>query len=1822
LGQAKADFADRSETRSRIGRSGTLWRAIDNDGDLCYNEEEEVVLTRTCSDLEPRPEWSSRETEFWLGKASKEMGGPQSAGTCGDRISGGLPNMFCPELQVLETGRRAMEGMGARPKQYLPHDGGRARQSAGYLPTGYSEPYGGRREWSPLSMGRRLLPRVPACAQANPVPGSFPPVYVTSSWSTNQVMGPGGQPDCRPVKYNRSPGPFFEFPMEERSELPILRATVGTTSTSVVYSGNSTRTVMSSYETNDSRKNKVASSSNPVEMHLQSSSEEVNRSVNTTATSSGGEGRKPTPNSNTVIETSGVRKENNPELGSGRSFRQWIKLGTYNGRTAVEAFVKKFEVCSKHNGWTSEEKLDQLMCALVEPANQLLWEFDASTVATWEDLVRRLRSRYGGSDQTTLYQTQLSTRRQREGEELGAVVQDVRRLMTLAFPGPSTIHSETIAIRSFIDALLDKEIAMKIREHEPKSLDQAYNLAMRLEGYRKAERNVSDSNERRHGRVKLVKEETLSIEKVQKMIQEALDHSSYGHENRRTSWNYERSNPEPNNQSETREKGMWSRRPLQNRSSFRRREGNTSCYECGVQGHFAKECPNRNGRTLPSLSEGEPSHVANSNHVLGSNNAYLALRVNGKKSFALVDTGCEMSLAPVSLVRKDAIKKSQQTLRAANGTEIQVIGEAVIQCEAEHFSFSVSCLITEQISELILGLSWLERNRVQWTFGEKCLTIRGHVVPIISRPGLMNCRKVVVAHDVRVPAMSEVDVETFAVLPSLSVPMSSWATKPQLLETGLWVAGTLLKESTQHLMVRVMNPTEREVRLKKGVRCVTEDVVVSQAKDDHEPAEYCKTVKQSEVGKEQTEILEVLAPLWEGIDKDVPEEKKNELRQLLMKYQAVFSLHEWDLGHTDVIRHEIDTADEKPVKQPLRRQPMSVLPLIDDQLEQMLRLDIIEPTASPWASNVVIVKKKDGSPRFCVDYRGLNAKTRPDAYPLPLIGECLDALAGAQWFSTVDLRAGYHQVEVHPKDRHKTAFITRRGSYQFRVLPFGLQNSPASFSRMMNLVLAGLNFVMCLVYLDDVIIFAADLDTHLTRIQQVLERLMSVGLKLKPTKCHFLKRQVMFLGHLVSHEGLATDPEKVRAVEEWPKPDSLKEVRSFLGLCAYYRRFVPEFAKVARPLHGLTRKGVKFKWSEECSAAFEELKKRLTEAPILSLPNDTDTYILDTDASQFAIGAVLSQLQGGLEKVICFGSRVCTPAETNYDVTRREMLAVVFFLKTYRQYLLGRSFILRTDHAALQWLRRTPVPIGQQARWLTTLEEFDYQVQHRAGSAHGNADALSRRPGTLDACVVQEMSDPSVGDELFDWTGEAMKTDQGRDPDLGWILERLSESSDPPPYNLVESKSSELKTLISQWNLLELNNGILMRRWLDPETDQVRWLQLIPPKNRRRIIVELAHSGMTGGHLGVRKTMAQVQKRAYWPQWREFVRLVVRQCPVCARVFRGTPPRQGRMQTMTVGAPMERIGVDITGPHPVSATGYKYILTVVDHFTKWAEAYPIRNQEASTVARVLTKEFFSRFGCPRQILTDQGPNFESKLFQDLCRRLDIDKVRTSPYRPSTNGVVERFHRTLNSMLTKVVSDNHRDWDLHLPFVLTAYRASESESTGYTPNRLFLSREVVLPIDLVVGDSLVAPKLQTADDFVETQMERIQEDFSQARQLLQKKASVRAFRYDLRVKEVVFLPNDRVWYFYPRKRVGIKDKWASWYTGPFVVEKCVTPVLYKIRKTPKSQALYVHVDKLKRCEGDVPRQCRERSEDREQGSVVDVEPRRSQRTFRRPARFSC
>ncbi|KAJ8006767.1 hypothetical protein DPEC_G00110630 [Dallia pectoralis] len=468
-----------------------------------------------------------------------------------------------------------------------------------------------------------------------------------------------------------------------------------------------------------------------------------------------------------------------------------------------------------------------------------------------------------------------------------------------------------------------------------------------------------------------------------------------------------------------------------------------------------------------------------------------------------------------------------------------------------------------------------------------------------------------------------------------------------------------------------------------------------------------------------------------------------QVKELLIMYADVFTRDDRELGCTDIIQHEIPVTDESPVRQRYRRLPPSLYEEVKAHIKQQLQQGAISESCSPDSSHLVIVKKKDGSLRVCVDYRQLNAKTRKDAYPLPRIEESLDALCGAQWFSTLDLASGYHQVVMAEKDRQKTAFCTPFGLYEYNQMPFGLCNAPGTFQRLMERILGDERFQSLLLYLDHVVVFSSSFKQYLICLQLVLSGFRKYGLKVKWSKSSFFQQQVSYLGHVISAEGVATDPEKIRAVAEWRRPGNTKELQSFLGFASYYRGFVKNFAQLAAPLHALSalfpikpslKKGLSIPfaqgWNPNCESAFETLKKKLISAPVLGYADFSKPFIVEIDASHQGLVAVLSQDCGEGRRPVAYASRGLRSSERNmenYSAMKLKLLALKWAVTDkYREYLIGNKFTVFTDNNPLSHLKTEKLGAIEQ-RWVSELARFDFDVVYRPGRENGNADALSRK---------------------------------------------------------------------------------------------------------------------------------------------------------------------------------------------------------------------------------------------------------------------------------------------------------------------------------------------------------------------------------------------------------------------------------------------------------------------------------------------------------------
>ncbi|KAJ3641514.1 hypothetical protein Zmor_028019 [Zophobas morio] len=688
-------------------------------------------------------------------------------------------------------------------------------------------------------------------------------------------------------------------------------------------------------------------------------------------------------------------------------------------------------------------------------------------------------------------------------------------------------------------------------------------------------------------------------------------------------------------------------------------------------------------------------------------------KINGRESKIIIDTGAEVSLARRSRLQNCQIKSvyTATNVKTVTGETTPVLGTAVVNVELGRLRIKHEVLVAEIADDFILGMDLISRYGLMIDPEQKILRF-GAEEFVLGRPNVEGATvRLVVCQTTKVDGNAEVIVPArVETNPGYSLGM----VQPARDSTHkLLIASTLVK-TDRDIPLRVANVFPNAVSIRKGEIIGMCEPVARVLNCEEEDVE-----NESKEG--DTKGLEVN---WDQLSA----RERKLAKGLIRRHRNVFVSEEEPFGKTNILEHRINTGDTQPIRQAPRRLPLAKQEEATRLVDNMLRDGVIEESNSAWSSPVVLVTKKDGTTRFCVDYRKLNDVTKKDSYPLPRIDDTLTTLSGSAWFSTLDLKSGYWQVGLHPDDKEKTAFSTGSGLYHFTVMPFGLCNAPATFERLMEMVLKGLTWKTCLVYLDDVMIMGKTFDDHLKNLEEVLERMEKARLKLNPKKCSLFQKRVEFLGHIVSEKGIETNPTKALAIRDWPIPRDKHELRSFLGLCTYYRRFVEGYADIAAPLHQLMEQKATFKWSSTCEMAFKRLKTALCTSPILAYPRDKGMFVLDTDASNSGIGAVLPQIQDGEERVIEYFSKLHSKPERNYCATRKELLAIVKAVNHFHKYLYGQEFLIRTDHAALSWLLRIKNPEGQVARWLERLQQYHFRIKHRAGRLHNNADALSRRP--------------------------------------------------------------------------------------------------------------------------------------------------------------------------------------------------------------------------------------------------------------------------------------------------------------------------------------------------------------------------------------------------------------------------------------------------------------------------------------------------------------
>lgn len=1065
------------------------------------------------------------------------------------------------------------------------------------------------------------------------------------------------------------------------------------------------------------------------------------------------------------------------------------------------------------------------------------------------------------------------------------------------------------------------------------------------------------------------------------------------------------------------------------------------------------------------------------------------------------------------------------------------------------------------------------------------------------------------------------------------------------IANGVFIADSLVKVHGNKVISSILNINDKEIKL-KSIRVEIHPII------DNFPSDV-KTIlscnhKRNDNPQRLQKIREKLRT------SHLNKVERESLEQICIDFNHVFYLDGDNLTATDALKHNIPTKiDASPINVKSYRYPQIHKEEVDKQINKMLEQNIIEPSTSPWNSPVWVVPKKvDASGerkwRLVIDYRKLNEITIGDSFPLPNITDILDQLGHSKYFTTLDLTSGFHQIEMDPVDAEKTAFSVPSGHYQYTRMPFGLKNAPATFQRLMNTVLAGIQNYRCFVYLDDIVIHADSLHEHNRRLKEVFERLDKFNLKIQPDKCEFMHKQVMYLGHLITNEGIKPDPRKIEVLNNYPVPKNQKDIKAFLGFVGYYRRFIKDFAKIARPLTMLLKKDTEFNWTSSQQESFTYLKNALKSEPILQYPDFSEEFILTTDASAYAIGSVLSQGTPPNDLPIAYASRSLNHAESNYSTTERELLAIVWSIKHFRPYLYGRKFKIYTDHRPLQWLFNAKDPSSRLVRWRLLLEDYDFEIIYKEGRLNNNADALSRIRTFQNSTQTYEnflkefekkiiLNDniQEVNGNIFDKIDAniciPISCDLGYDSSLQEHFNEINnkfnhfkdfKSRDVDVDNIVIKSHNDhfvyymcskqhywdqadyrnyFETLTKvREHLLKSKRGecTLKIPKLGDSYDKLSWRklrsiiryifrntkinviifhndQVCPDENQIMEILKENHSSLVGGHSGFHKTYKRIKTKYKWPNMKSDIKKYIKSCESCQKNKLVRKKTKLPMElTTTSSTPFEKISVDIVGPLPLTENGNRFILTLQDDLTKFSQAYPIPNHESKTIANIIVTEFICKFGIPKSILSDQGPDFTSALMKDIAKLFRIKQINCSAYHPQSNGALERSHCTLADYLKHFVNDKQTDWDRWVDFAMFSYNTSVHTSTKYMPFELLFGIKPNIPASLTAK-----PEFKyTYDDYVSELKVKLQKSHEIAKNHIGKSKEMNKKYYDRKHNLVTFKIGEKVYLLNETHSKGKSKKLRPHYEGPYEIievnSNCNSTILVKNKKK------LVHNNRLK------------------------------------------
>lgn len=1023
---------------------------------------------------------------------------------------------------------------------------------------------------------------------------------------------------------------------------------------------------------------------------------------------------------------------------------------------------------------------------------------------------------------------------------------------------------------------------------------------------------------------------------------------------------------------------------------------------------------------------------------------------------------------------------------------------------------------------------------------------------------------------------------------------------------GVFIARTIV--SKENPLIKVINTTSDSLHIKL-------------------PLVETISLHEFDIYKIELETKDRHSQLMSEINQDVPDFVKADLFDLCREYSDVFALKTDRLSVNNFYTQNLKLCNNKPVYIKNYRTPRLLKEEIHKQVQEMLRNDIIEPSVSEYNSPVLLVPKKSTNGkkawRLCIDFRCVNKVLVADKFPLPRIDDILDQLGRAKWFSVVDLMSGFHQIPLNETSRDITSFSVDSGSFRFTRLPFGLSVSPNSFQRMMSLAFAGITPEKAFLYMDDLIVIGCSEKHHLKNLRDVFSTCRKYCLKLNPQKCNFFRKEVTFLGHKITDKGILPDESKYEIINNYPIPLTADDVKRFVAFCNYYRRFIPNFATITYPLNKLTRKNATFHWSEECQNSFILLKKALISPNILQYPDFSKEFILVTDASNVACGAVLCQNFNGIELPIAYASRTFTKGESHKPTILKELTAIHWAIRYFRCYLYGQKFLVKSDHRPLVYLFSMKDPNSKLTRMRLDLEEFNFDIEYIKGKDNVTADALSRVSidslkdihehansiYAITRSMTKKPNHDNIKTQSNDEANSKLKVfeainnvDALKLPELKFeihpnyirilIIQRRKVSAQSKL--LITKDNFALEQILSQLEKMagdckfskiklfmkdKIFSQCTVNEFKEKGNNIMKQLtillcnspEIITSNAKKDELIEKFHNDpLYGGHCGQKRLLKKLKSSYTWKHMSRDVANFCKKCHKC-QVNKATARHmEPFVLTPTPQKAFDIVCIDTIGPFQKSNLGNVYAVTIQCELTKYVVIQPIPNKEASTVAKAIFENFILIYGPMREIRTDLGTEYKNELFQNISKLLNISHNMSTAYHSQTIGGCERNHRVLNEFMRMYVNESGTDWDVWTRFFSFCYNTTPSTYHNYTPFELVFGRKVNIPENLT--GSCVDP-LYNIDAYDQEIRYRLQSAHKRAKEYLEKAKRSRKILCDRKSKDLLIKSGDLVLI----TNEG-RQKLDSWFSGPYTVVK-VNGVNCNI-KDDRGRQMTVHKNRIK------------------------------------------